>query len=136
MRKNEIIQTKKEVDNDLVEGINRCIYKAIVYVLQSEERYIFPLNRNDNYRSEFISNNNYDPMLLRPSCRFQIFKQRVKNAREKSVDVILDVAHNVDAIVALREKMRKTYPHAYVRYILNHLLSSPSIVILRVFMDS
>ena len=138
MTKNEIIQTMKDVENDAIEGINRCIFKAIVYILQREKRCTAPLKRNDNFlNSKFTANNDICGSLhLRPSCRFHNFKQRVKNTQKKSVDVILDVAHNVDAIKALREKMSKTFPNAYVRYILGDQLSSFSIVTLRICMHS
>ena len=118
MSTNEIMETKEKINIDQVEGVNRCIYKSIVRILQEESKYMnLSQTSKDNYLDGVkIGNKVKNALHLRPSGRFQNFKRRVKNVHRKSVEVVLDVAHNIDAIKALREKMERTYPNAYVRY--------------------
>ena len=51
----------------------------------------------------------------RPICRFETFRQTVGACHangdntSKSVDVVLDIAHNADAVRTLMEKVRLLY---------------------------
>ena len=122
MSTNEIMETKEKINIDQVEGVNRCIYKCIVRILQEENKYmnLLETSMGSYFDGLKIGNKVQNALHLRPSGRFQNFKQRVKNVHGKSVEIVLDVAHNVDAIKALREKMKRTYPTAYVRYCPSH----------------
>jgi len=55
-------------------------------------------------------------LLVRPPCRFQIFP--IKRNQGENVDVILDIAHNEDAMLALVKKVRKKYPSSPVQVVL------------------
>jgi folylpolyglutamate synthase/dihydropteroate synthase len=61
---------------------------------------------------------------VRPSCRFEILKRDVKICvddkgvkveKEVEVEVILDIAHNQDAVVALVRKINGLYPNRFIR---------------------
>lgn len=95
--------------DDKAEGVNRCIYKSVVNILESKKTIVGLTSSNVDIENA---------LNLRPSCRFQRVKQRVKSDHQKSVDIILDVAHNFDAIKALKEKVRTTYSNAHVRVVI------------------
>lgn len=74
-----------------------------------------------------------EALSVRPPCRFEIFQERVKRGGEESkneksrenvvasdvtVPVILDIAHNEDAIDALVKKIKVKYPNRPVRVVL------------------
>lgn len=71
----------------------------------------------------------------RPSCRFEVLKQIVavelpvtedgkaierddqSTAVEVEVEVVLDIAHNEDAMIALVSKVQGLYPNRVTRYV-------------------
>ena len=58
---------------------------------------------------------------IRPPCRFEVFKQKTfvtvspQLEVEVAVDVILDIAHNEDAMIALVRKVRGLYSNSPIR---------------------
>jgi folylpolyglutamate synthase/dihydropteroate synthase len=64
---------------------------------------------------------------VRPSCRFETLKRTVeidvenkgvKVEKKVEVEVILDIAHNQDAVVALVKKINGLYPNRFIRVVL------------------
>lgn len=75
-------------------------------------------------------------LTARPSCRFEVLKQIVtlevpvakdgkkaierddqSTAVEVEVEVVLDIAHNEDAMIALVSKVQGLYPNRVTRYV-------------------
>jgi folylpolyglutamate synthase/dihydropteroate synthase len=94
------------------------------------------LSRQPKLKLDKLTNGDIaDAVKVRPPCRFEVFRQVVPISQSQSqspnsprisegqelqnveveVEVILDIAHNEDAIVALVKKIKKLYPGSPVR---------------------
>lgn len=64
-------------------------------------------------------------LAVRPPCRFEILQQSVQVAKGENlnVHVVLDIAHNVDAIAAFVQKVKLVYPGS--KYRLKHFYLLP-----------
>eukprot|EP01041_Mallomonas_annulata_P007249 gene7249-14785_t len=103
-----------------IDDLNKDIAHAAIKILLKNNNNIF--KNNEKF---FISA--YDEqqaLYARPPCRFEIIKYKLNtttcsnNSDNVEVEVVLDIAHNVDSLEALVSKMKKEYSGRKMRIVL------------------
>ena len=90
---------------------NSCIAKAAIQLLQRSHAHIF---RNNNIVADDVV---LRGISHRPPCRFEVVQYKSHETNQKSMIVILDVAHNPPAMNYLSYKLRSTYPNSKFRIV-------------------
>lgn len=95
------------------EILNTDIARAGLHLLQRGQCDLF--RQRINVQASYIE----DCLKVRPPCRYEEYSVLVRNSSNKSestnIRVILDIAHNEDAIKALVKRTKIIFPHADIR---------------------
>ena len=89
-----------------IDDLNSDISYAVIKLL-SDEKYLSNNKLGARIKGSLNKVEIWKAIDIRPPCRFEIHRVHVN---DQSVEVILDIAHNVEAIAALVRKLRSRYP--------------------------
>ena len=120
-------ENEKEKENGDADQLNQHITRAVIKLLKdptiSSCRDISSVLSRIQTNEELLVKS----LQVRPPCRFEIIQKLIIDAKgtPRNVTVILDIAHNKDAIASLVRKVKKQYPLSNVRllYIFNQYQS-------------
>jgi dihydrofolate synthase/folylpolyglutamate synthase len=106
VRKNERLWRPNGGYDD-IDHLNTDIARAVINVLKKDGRL--------GYRLQTVTPRELTASLsIRPPCRFQ---RMDVVCNEKKIPVVLDIAHNVDALTCLAQKMKSVFPRHKVRVV-------------------
>lgn len=79
----------------------------------------------DQKNSDILEYSIEHALSSRPSCRFEIYKEFILSHAlniNKQVHIVLDIAHNEDALIALENKVKLYYPNKPIRYVYIYII--------------
>ncbi len=128
MNKNKSIESQA-VNND-IDDLNVDIAKAALKIIQGSKNIYCELYQNKlaNFW-KFDLSKLENSLIKRPPCRFEVIEYGINTklpgvGDKQTVKVVLDIAHNEDAVSTLINKLKLKFPNEKFRYYLIFIINS------------